>query len=147
MQQPHRPDPARRVSISTVLKVQLGTSVLLTTTGFHHLVPCPVWLCRVCELSSRHITYSLVLCSINQMDGTRSVAYAAASLRKMTPSFYKNVTIKQKKNTVQRRAAEKTPHLSHHCLSRAMRLKDWCQPDAPSHSSTVCRDPQALHHI
>lgn len=67
-QQPYCPDPARGVLIFTVLKVQLGTSVLLTTTDFHHLIPCPVWLCRFCELSSHHITYSLLLSSINHMN-------------------------------------------------------------------------------
>lgn len=42
MQQPYCPDPARGVLISTVLKVQWGTSVLLTTTHFQHLIPCLV---------------------------------------------------------------------------------------------------------
>lgn len=68
MQQPYCPDPARGVLIFTVLKVQLGTSVLLTTADFHRLIPCPVWLCRFCGLSSRHITHSLLLCSINHMN-------------------------------------------------------------------------------
>lgn len=67
MQQPYCPDPAWGFLIFNVLKVQLGTSVLLTTTDFHHLIPCPVWLCWFCELSSRHITYS-VLCRINRMN-------------------------------------------------------------------------------
>lgn len=41
------PDQAWEV-IFTVLKVQLGTSVLLTTIDFHHLILCSFWLCWFC---------------------------------------------------------------------------------------------------
>lgn len=65
MEQPYRPDPAWGVFIFTVLKVQLGTSFLLTSTDF---ILCPVGVCHFSGLSSDLITYSLFLCSVNQMD-------------------------------------------------------------------------------
>lgn len=121
MQQPYCHNPAWGVSIFTVLKVQLGTSVLLTTTGFQHLIRCLVWL--FCELSSHHIKYSLLL---------RSVTHSPTVSHSYGDDFISD--FKQTNTNIHPPSREKlggwrmfVELISH----TSMRLKRWCQTVAP----------------
>lgn len=134
---PRRPD--------FLLKVQLGTSVLLTTADFHRLIPCPVWLCRFC---GHHVTLHILFCCVWSSTWIASHWYDLSLYdlsEKMNPSYNlykKKRTIKQNKHTNQQviekmwgggleHICQLFCHTSLHCLSRAMRLKHWCQPGAP----------------
>lgn len=84
----------------TVLKVQLGTCVLLTTTDFHHLILCPVWLCRFCEPSTSNYVFPFVVFDqSNELHPTDKFVECKQYffLRKMAPSnIYKSQLNKRK---------------------------------------------------
>lgn len=61
-QLPYCPDPARGDLSFTVLKVQLGTSILLTTTGFHCSFPALFGF--VGYVSCHHISLDILFCCI-----------------------------------------------------------------------------------
>ena len=149
MQQPYCPDPARGVLISTVLKVQLGTSVLLTTTHFQHLIPCPV--CK--PVITSHYIFSFV--AFDQSHGL-----CPTDKKKTTPGykfffffFNENLTIKRKGKHCSA-PSQREDGGRRMFVSRlyAVCLKQWgwntsaSQPDGPYTSSAVRWARRALHH-